>query len=459
MRLIRLILLLALCSTLARAEPGVAVILDSSQPGQSELSARARRFVYVLIKQNELANYQFSLKTVDLATPAGRDFQREFRLSGRDLPALGYYQRQGNRLQLRNLVRAYQNPQEAAEDMFRCAQVEAPGLITSTAVFTGASLQSQPVGAQVLEGETQLGVTPCHVNLTPGRHQLTLTHPDCLPESLTLNLKAGDHSEQTLELTRCPSQLTVESTGQPLEVNLDGQPLGPTPVTIPTVAGAHRLQAAAAGVFPLEVDLRAEPNKRMLAVLQPSPFLVRVGWAGLEAEGYRYRRTAYAYPTVSLGYGWGRRGCGNWGGWGGYGGYGYYGIPYMVEESVQLSAFDLTEQVEVQLRKSTRLALVEGGRSADCLVRFQVQALQGEVVGELSLLDPKGEILQSFTARREMPWLTFDTEGSARKRAGEVVDELTAAAQDWIEQNLEPSSLSPEDQSASMKVTEVGPLP
>lgn len=451
-----MLLLLALGSGLARAEPGVAVILDSRQSGQSDLSARARRFVTILIRQNELADYQFSLKTIDLATPAGRDFQREFRLRGRDLPALGYYQRQGNRLELRNLVRAYQSPQEAAEDMFRCAQVEAPGLITSTSVFTGASLESQPVGALVLQGEIELGTTPCHVSLAPGRHQLTLTHPDCLPETLTLNLKAGDHSEQRLELTRCPSQLTVESSGQALEIHLDGQPLGSTPVTVPTVAGSHHLRATAVGVFALEVDLRAEPNKRMLAVLQPSPLLVRVGWAGLEAEGYRYRRTAYAYPTVSLGYGWGRRGCGNWGGWGGYG---YYAIPYMVEESVQLSAFDLTEQVDSQLKKSARLTLVEGGRSADCLLRYQVQALQGEVVGELSLLDPRGEALQSFAARREMPWLTFDTEGSARKRAGEVVDELTAAAQDWIEQNLEPSSLSPEDQSASLKVTELGPLP
>lgn len=453
----RLMLLLSLCAGLARAEPGVAVILDSRQPGQSELSARARRFVYVLIKQNQLANYQFSLKTVDLATPEGREFQREFRLTGRDVPALGYYQREGNRLHLRNLVRAYRNPQEAAEDMFRCAQVEAPELITSTSVFTGASLESQPVGARVLEGEAELGVTPCHVNLTPGRHQLTLSHPDCLPETVTLNLKAGDHPVQTLQLTPCPSQLTIESAGQPLEVNLDGQPLGPTPVTIPTVAGSHRLQATAEGVFPLQVDLRAEPNRRMLAVLQPSPRRVRVGWAGLEAEGYRYRRTAYAYPTVSLGYGWGRRGCGNWGGWGSR--YGYYGIPYMVEESVQLSAFDLTEQAEEQLTRSDRFTLVEGGRSADCLMRYQVQALQGEVVGELSLLDPKGETLQTFTARREMPWLTFDTEGSARKRAAEVVAELTLAAQEWIEQNLQPSALSPEDQAASVKVTELGPLP
>lgn len=430
----------------ASAEPGVAILLDSHRAGQSDLSARARRFCYVLIKQNQLADYQFSLKTIDIVSPEGRRFAREFALSDRDLPALGYYEREGNRIKLKNLVRRYQDPQKAAQDVFRCAQTEYPALVQSSEVITGTRVSTEPPGATVREGETELGVTPCQIALTPGRHELTIVEPDCAPERRTLNLKAGDNPELALQLARYPSTVTFESTGQPLEVFLDGQPVGTTPVTVNTSAGLHQLQAGAAGLFPIETDLRAEPNSRILARVQPAPVQVKVGWAGLEAEGFNYSYTSYTYDS---GYSWGRRCRGN----------SYtVAIPYQVDVSVSLSAHDLTQRAQGLVLSRADLALLEVDRGWDCGLQIQVKADQSEVVGELTVLDPSGSRIQTFSAQRDMPWLSFDEEGAARKRADQIVKELVEQGLAWIHDNVPPGGLTPEEQKNAVTTTVEGPL-
>ncbi|MEW6277895.1 MAG: PEGA domain-containing protein [Candidatus Eremiobacterota bacterium] len=440
-RILYLALTLCWLAASAGAEPGVALLLDSRRPEQTDATARARRFLYLLHKQNALAIYQFSFKTVDFAARGESwQWQRDFKLTRGDLPALAFYNRQGNKVELRNLIRRYSSPQEAAESAFRCAQVDFPNLVTSTQVFTGVRLETIPAGAPVLEREVELGRTPLDVPLTPGRHELKIAHPDCLPVSQTVNLKTGDQPSLSLALTPAPARLVIESSGPPLEVTLDDQPAGTTPLTLDTVAGPHRFRATAPDSFELAGEIRAQPGVRTVALLSPTPRRVRVGWSGLRAEGYTHTYTAYrtVYP-----YSYYRR-CG----------YRYrydysYQVPYLVTDTVVLSSAELNQRARERLQPS--LSLVEPERASDCALKLAVQAVPGEVVGELQVLDASGAQVKTFTAQRDMPWLTFDTEGSARKRAGEVVEELAARALEWIGQNVQPSELTPEEQAAAVE--------
>lgn len=428
------------------AEPGVAVLLDSRQPGQADLTARAKRFCYLLIKQNQLPDFQFSLKTLDLATPAGRQFAREMRLTERDLPALGYYHREGNRITLRNLVRRYGDPQQAAEDVFRCAQAEFPELVTNSRVITGARLSTEPSGASVREREIELGVTPCQVELAPGRHELVLVQPDCAPESRTLNLKAGDNPELSLELTPAPAEVSFQSEGEPVELELDGLPVGSTPLTLSTTAGPHALRATAPGYFPLEGDLHAAPSERSLARLALVPVRVKVGWAGLEAEGYQDSYTSYYYPVS---YSWGRH-CRGWSS--------SYAVPYTVDTSVSLSAAQLTEKAQAVVLERPGLALLEVAQGWDCGLKIQVQADRYQVVGELAVLDARGVRIQTFRAQRDMPWLSFDTEGAARKRAAQVVQELLDQGLAWVHDNVQPGPPTAAENAEALRISSQGPL-
>lgn len=424
---ISLMVLIVLLALPVAAEPGIAVILDSRHSGQSELAARAKRFLYVLIRQNKLADYQLSLKTMDLATAEGRRFQRDFQLTGRDLPALGYYRRQGNRIDMRNLLRAYKDPLATAEIAFRCIQVDEPNLITSTTVWTGASLATDPPGARVLEGETELGVTPCQVSLAPGRRQLSLLHPDCASESVVLNLKAGDHLERSLQLTHSPAELSIESSGPPLDLVLNGQEVGTTPLTLPVQAGQHLLEASGPGVFPLELELRAEPQTRTQAILRPTPRQVRVGLAEIDADGYLIG------PSYDL-------------------------LPIPSGDGVEFDDSELAQRLEARMDEAD-LRLVDSQAPWDCAVKLDVDAWETSVTVQLTILDRAGETMQTLSAQRGMPWLTFNAQGAARKRALQMIDELTDGAASWIASNVQPTPLTAEEQAESLELRVLGPLP
>ena len=126
--------------------------------------------------------------------------------------------------------------------------------------------------------------------------------------------------------------------------------------------------------------------------------------------------------------------------------------------SVSLSSYDLTQRAQGLVLSRPDLALLEVDQGWDCGLKLQVQADQYQVVGELAVLDAKGERVQTFKAQRDMPWLTFDSEGSARKRADQVVNELVDQGLAWIHDNVEPGGLTEEEQAGSLEVTQEGPL-
>ncbi len=360
------------------------------------------------------------------------------------MPALGYYQREGNRVHIRNLVRNFQDPRKAAEDAFRCAQRENRDLVTSVEVVTGVRVASDPSGASVREGDVELGVTPCQVLLPAGRHQLDLVQPDCVPSQRTVTLKLGDNPEWTASLAHAPSVLTLESAGEPLELQLDDQPVGSTPVTLNVDAGRHVVKATAPGVFPIVTELRALANERMVARLSPTPARVRVGWLGLSARGYEddydlnipfitdwpscaasntILNLCWATPTV-------------------------YSLPIPLRTTVDLGSDQLNDRV---------LGRLTPGDHWDCALKMELRSSEYWVIGDLTVVGPEGQPLQKFHVRRDMPSLTFDSEGAARKRADQVVDELLAQSLAWISQNVEPAGLTPEEQSASLDLQGSGP--
>lgn len=221
-------------------EPGVAVVYDPRQPGQAVLAERAKAFLTRLVAQNGLADHQFSLRAVDVATPEGRRFYRTYELTGRDLPALACYYREGNRLTLRSLVRAFRQPLTAAETAFERIKLDEPRLIGSTRLFQGPQ-----------------------------------------------------------ELTPSPCVVTIQSPGAVMAVSLDGVPVGSTPLTLQTTAGVRRLTATAPGFKTLAVEFR--PRTRTQLVLQPTRARVRVGLGEVTADGYLMGRGFDSLPFPTSG--------------------------------------------------------------------------------------------------------------------------------------------------------------
>ncbi len=409
-------LFLVLLVTLpAFPEPGVAVVFDSRQPRQSHLATEAKAFLYRLVRQNGLAAHQFTLRTVDLSTPEGRRFRSTYELTAGDLPALACYQREGNRLTLRSLVRAYQNPLTAAETAFGRIQLEEPRMIASSKLLTAVTMVTDPPGARILHDNNELGITPCQVQLAPGTSRLTVAHEDCLSQLVEVRLSAGEVAERSLVLTPAPCVVTIQSEGPPLAVSLDGSPLGYTPVTFHSTARLHRLSASAPGWKPLDVSFR--PQAQTQVFLKPTREQVRISLGEVTADGYLVGRGFDSLPFPTAG--------------------------------VELSSADYTRQLRANLER-TALRLVPS--AGDCTIRLDVNAWERFVKAELTIADREGRTLQTLSAERGMPWITLDEEGSARRRGAELVDELSADAVRWILQNVPAGPLTDEERRESVRV-------
>lgn len=394
------------------SEPGVAIIYE---PGQTNLAGQAKAYLQRLIEQNALAPHQFSLRSVELSTPEGRQFKRKYELTSVDLPALAYYQREGNRVTLRSMVRAYRDPLKAAQAVFQHVQLEEPRLIQSATLFTGAEIRTDPPAARVLLGDTELGVTPCLVPLKPGDSRLRLSHPDYLGQSLRLQLKPGQVVKRELTLTPAASHLTIESQGATLEITLDGKPLGPTPVVVETIAGLRSLSASAPGYKTLNLEIPAQAQTSMQVTLLPIADQVGIAVGEVTADGYLIGRGFDSLPFPTSG--------------------------------VELSAVDFADRLRKNLKDHH---LVSSGQ--DCTLNLNVDAWERFVKAELTILDRTGRPLHTLMAERAMPWLTLDEQGSARHRGVQLVDELSSEAVRWILQNVTPRAASQAELEASLQL-------
>ncbi len=173
----------------------------------------------------------------------------------------------------------------------------------------GLFVSSEPRGAQVLVEGVGIGVTPDvgPVMLAPGRYRVELRADGFLPETRSVEVRAGETRFVHVVLTAITGgSVRVQSVPE-ARVSLDDEPLGTTPVTLPALPGRHVLLLERDGFAPerIEVPVRTyrvtRVNARLAAVREPMVFweeergtVVRIdgrlqvgGWAETIEPGLR----------------------------------------------------------------------------------------------------------------------------------------------------------------------------
>ncbi|MEA2109297.1 MAG: PEGA domain-containing protein [Pseudomonadota bacterium] len=95
------------------------------------------------------------------------------------------------------------------------------------------TLTSDPAGARVFAGETDLGRTPVTIELAGGEHLLTLHKNKFSPAEISLKLTAGgSYTPRVVTLSPAPATVVVKSIPTGAAVSVDGDFKGATPVSI-----------------------------------------------------------------------------------------------------------------------------------------------------------------------------------------------------------------------------------
>jgi hypothetical protein len=422
---------LLLAALPAAAEPGVTLLLDGRQSTQRQLSAQAKRFLTLLRQANQLEDFQLNISTADWSDPSvAALWQRQYGLSPRELPALAVVRRQGNRFSVENLLRHYQSPRKAAEGAFRCLQTNSPNLIRQAELHTGVALTSQPAGALLTVDGQPSGTTPCQLELTPGSHHLVVTQPNFQPFEKRISLELGQTFSQDINLQPMGAFLRVESGTLPVQFSLDGGAAAPTPCLLDVSAGRHHYVASASGYYSSEGDLDIPAERLTSLNIGLVPVRLRVAVANFEALGYT------GSNTRSSGTGWRR-------------------TEWVEPYEVFLDPAPLKQKLTQGLNHPS-YDLVNS--DPDCVISVEIRSSQDQVMGTLSMADGQGRVRETLSSTRDMPFMTFDEQGSAQLRAGEVIDELLRQIGSGLQKFSPQTERAPSDRQAQVKV-EVGPPP
>jgi len=158
-------------------------------------------------------------------------------------------------------------------------------LAAAVAAFTSAAVElprgdagifvsSEPGEAQVFLDGVSIGRTSKLdvAMLAPGRYQLELRKDGFLPETRTVELRAGDTSFVHVVLTAI-SGGSIQVAAEPAaQVLLDGVPSGRTPLTLSALPGTHRVTLQREGFLEetFEVLVRNYRVTRLEAALVPA---------------------------------------------------------------------------------------------------------------------------------------------------------------------------------------------
>lgn len=426
---IRALVVLLLTASLA-AEPGITVLVDSRNKAHLQLAQQVRRYLHLLRKANDLEEFQLSIATADWSDPATAAlWQRQFAVTGKELPALAVVRRQGNRFTVENLLRRFQSPQSAAQGAFKCLKAQSPQLVKEDELHTRLVLTSKPAGVGVfIDGEGS-GTTPCKLDLKPGRHHLVLQQANFEPKSEIFTLEFGQTLNREVALQPQGAFLRVESP-MSLEVTLDDGEAVTTPCLVDLPAGRHRYRARAVGHYPAEGEFEVVPDRLTSVSIVLAPLRLRVAVSNFEALGYT------GYNTHSSGTGWRR-------------------TEWITPYEVYLDQNSLKQRLHQALSQGA-LDLVES--QPDCVIAVEIHSSESQVTGLATLADAQGKVLHSLSALRDMPFVTFDEQGSAQKRAEEVLDDLLTQIAPRLSQIPLQTEHAPPDRQAQVKV-EIGPPP
>lgn len=412
----------------AWAEPGVTLLYNSRDPGQAKLSRQARQLLYRLREANGLNQVELSISSADWADPSvAARWQREFALTGKELPALAVVRRQGNRISLDNLVRHYGSAPQAVEGAFQCLALQAPNLVKQARLRTGISISSEPAGARVVVDGQESGTTPCDIDLKPGHHSLEVQQPNHQLVRREINLEMGQMIRQQVQLLAQGSYLRIESGGIPLSISLDGAAAVPTPALLDVKAGAHHYRAWAPGHYATEGDVNVPPEQLTSVQITLVPARLRVALGTFQAQGYT------GYNTRSSGSG------------------AYYHTwqePY----EIYINANPIKDKLRGAL---SQYDLID--QNPDCIISVQIYSDKDHIQGQATLTDAQGRVRQTVQSQRDMPFLSFDEQGSAQKRAEEVTDDLLGQLLPVLNQFQPQAETAPPDRQAQVKIETSSP--
>lgn len=424
----RIALAILLSAPLA-AEPGVTLLLDSRNPAQARLSAQAKQLLLRLRAANQLQDVELSITTADWADAATSSrWRRDFALTGQELPALAVVRRQGNKITLDNLLRRYNSAPQAAEGAFRCLQLQSPNLVKQAQLRTGLSLTSEPSGAKVLVDGAESGTTPCQVDLKPGHHRWAVVQENYQSYERNGNLELGQVLVQKVELLPLGAYLRIESSGVSIDFSLDNSPPAPAPALLDVKAGSHHYRAWAPGHYAAEGDVTVPPEQLTSLQIGLVPIRLRVALGNFQADGY-------------TGYNTRNSGSGRY--------YRTWEEPYQVT----LDANPIKDKLRGALGQ---FDLIDS--DPDCVISLHIQSDKEHIRGVATLSDGRGQVRETVNANRDMPFLSFDEQGSAQKRALEVADDLIGQLMPLIGRIQPQSDKAPVDRPAQVKV-ETSPPP
>ncbi len=150
------------------------------------------------------------------------------------------------------------------------------------------TLASDPDGAAVFAGETELGRTPVTVELPGGEHILTLRKEGFSAAEVELEVMAGGHHTlNKVALSPAPATVTVESVPTGAAVSVDGAFKGTTPVTLSlSPEEQHRISLSLSGHAEKKSLLTVEPgsSRELSFTLQPEYGIVFVTTEPPDAE-------------------------------------------------------------------------------------------------------------------------------------------------------------------------------
>ena len=178
------------------------------------------------------------------------------------------------------------------------------GQRSSLSPTTGRALalmrfESSPAGARVLvDGEVLCEATPCSRELALGSYQISMQQGAYPAQTRSLEVKGGDTLHINLQGPIATLKLETHPPG--LEVSLNGQTAGVSPLSQPLAPGSYELEVASDCLQPTRQTLVLEDGEQRRVEMRPSPRVAQVQLDLVDSEGESLSAEVFA-DGVALG--------------------------------------------------------------------------------------------------------------------------------------------------------------
>lgn len=250
------------------AQVALLVLLTTPEPGAEDRKEAAAHYGRA-VKLYKVADYAAALAEFRAAWEAAPSYEVLFNIGlterrlfkyGQALQTLRRYLKEGG-------ARISPERREAVDDeLAQIRLLTAPVALVVPGAPARVFIDGEPWGESPLPDVVPLG---------PGKHVLRAERDGHRPDEKTVDVVSGRAAAVQLEprsLT-APVAVTVEASPSAVEVTLDGQPAGRTPLTVEVAPGTHDLVATRSGYAPSRSDVLVQPGepRAVKLVLVPLP--------------------------------------------------------------------------------------------------------------------------------------------------------------------------------------------